>query len=85
MIIVELRTMTGVPAGDPAQVVATIIVDDDGTVFLDPPGHDEILGQTVNVRGRRVTATGDPHQWARALRRHLRTPHLHAVTVRDDT
>lgn len=84
MIIVELRTMTGVPAGDPAQVVATITVDDDGAIRLDPPSHDQILGQAVNVRGSRVTAADDPHQWARGLRRHYRTPHLHAVTLHDD-
>lgn len=86
MIVVELRTKTGIPTGEPAKVVATITVDQDGTITLDPPGATGILEQPVLAAGRRrITAADDPVLWARSLPRHFRTPHLHAVTVQDDS
>lgn len=86
MIVVELRTKTGIPIGDPAKVLATITVDDDGTLTLEPPQHTGVLEHPVpGPNRRRVTAAEDPAFWARALPRAFRTPHLHAVIVRHDT
>lgn len=82
MIVVELRTKTGIPIGEPAKVIATVTVDDDGTLTLDPPARTDLLEHPVPGPGRsRVTAAEDPHFWARSLPRAFRTPHLHAVVV----
>lgn len=85
MIVVELRTKTGIPIGDPAKVIATITVDEHGALILDPPDDAGVLEHPVPGPGRRrVTAADDPVLWARSLPRAFRTPHLHAVLVRDD-
>lgn len=85
MIVVELRTKTGIPIGEPAKVIATVTVDDDGKLTLDPPEDTDVLTHPVPGPARgRITANEDSAFWARSLPRAFRTPHLHAVVVQDD-